>query len=112
MSEENSVILTPAAARVKETSNIGSICDLTENFDQTEKLKSESGNSSSRTHSRISQSTASTRHRLQGLFQTGPLMNNPNMRKTSDPVQQQCPFPTEWQFGSIPEVITNDEDVD
>ena len=34
------------------------------------------------------------------------------MKKTSDPQLQQCPFPDEWQFGTVPEVITNDEDID
>ena len=77
---------------------------------------SESGNSSCRTDTRsfASQSTASTRPRLQGLFQTGPFINNQRLSKNNDDsqIEQQCPFPNEWQFGTVPEVITNDEDID
>jgi hypothetical protein len=40
-------------------------------------------------------------------------VNNQRVKKPSDPqLQQQCPFPNEWQFGTVPEVITNDEDID
>ena len=30
--------------------------------------------------------------------------------KSSD--EPKCPFPNEWQYGTVPEVITNDEDID
>ena len=94
--EEDAVILSPLAEAVAEGS-----ADVS-------KTMSEDGNSSLN-HSQLSQSTTSTRPRLQGLFQTGPIMNNQGVKKNSD---LQCPFPNEWQFGTVPEVIANDEDVD
>ena len=99
LSEENSFLSNSSAATV-----------------EIKPPMSESGNSSCRTDTRsfASQSTASTRPRLQGLFQTGPFINNQRLSKNSDDsqIEQQCPFPNEWQFGTVPEVITNDEDID
>ena len=51
---------------------------------------------SGRTHS-----TAASKPRLQGLFQSATLNNKP-----------QCPFPNEWQFGTVPEVVTNNDELD
>ena len=97
LSEENSFLSNAATVEIKPP-------------------MSESGNSSCRTDTRsfASQSTASTRPRLQGLFQTGPFINNQKLSKNNDDSQleQQCPFPNEWQFGTVPEVIANDEDID
>lgn len=99
LSEENSFLSNSSAATV-----------------EIKPPMSESGNSSCRTDTRsfASQSTASTRPRLQGLFQTGPFINNQRLSKNNDDsqIEQQCPFPNEWQFGTVPEVITNDEDID
>ena len=99
ISEENSFLSNSSAATV-----------------EIKPPMSESGNSSCRTDTRsfASQSTASTRPRLQGLFQTGPFINNQRLSKNNDDsqIEQQCPFPNEWQFGTVPEVITNDEDID
>ena len=95
--EEDAVILSPLAEAVAVGSGL-----------EGSKTMSEDGNSSLN-HSQLSQSTTSTRPRLQGLFQTGPIMNNQGVKKNSD---LQCPFPNEWQFGTVPEVIANDEDVD
>jgi len=99
LSEENSILSNSSAATV-----------------EIKPPMSESGNSSCRTDTRsfASQSTASTRPRLQGLFQTGPFINNQRLSKNNDDsqIEQQCPFPNEWQFGTVPEVITNDEDID
>ena len=99
ISEENSFLSNSSAATV-----------------EIKPPMSESGNSSCRTDTRsfASQSTASTRPRLQGLFQTGPFINNQRLSKNNDDsqIEQQCPFPNEWQFGTVPEVITNGEDID
>ena len=105
--EEDAVILSPLAEAVAE----GSVLEgssLEGSGLEGSKTMSEDGNSSLN-HSQLSQSTTSTRPRLQGLFQTGPIMNNQGVKKNSD---LQCPFPNEWQFGTVPEVIANDEDVD
>ena len=103
--EEDAVILSPLAEAVAE----GSADASAEGSADASKTMSEDGNSSLN-HSQLSQSTTSTRPRLQGLFQTGPIMNNQGgVKKNSD---LQCPFPNEWQFGTVPEVIANDEDVD
>ena len=68
-----------------------------------------SGSESSRAQSRfsgISHSTGASRlPRLQGFFQRGQVL-----AKTEEVVQ--CPFPNDWQFGTVPEVIANDEEVD
>lgn len=66
-----------------------------------------SGSDSSRAQSRfsgISHSTGASRPRLQGFFQRGQNVKTEEV--------QQCPFPNDWQFGTVPEVITNDEEVD
>jgi len=128
-SEENSILSTRAQAytttdvssvvttdySVVQAYTTTDVSSVTTDYSVVVKTMSESGNSSLN-QSRVSQSTAgtaSTRPRLQGLFQTGPLVNNQRVKKTSDPqLQQQCPFPNEWQFGTVPEVITNDEDID
>lgn len=70
---------------------------------------SESG--SSRPHSRVSRGStvaSSNQPRLQGIFGKASIIN-PKQPQNQD---TQCPFPNEWQYGSVPEVITNDEDVD
>ena len=55
-------------------------------------------------HSRQSDLSSLTGSRLnRGLF-SGVLEPN-----NSNPV---CPFPTDWQFNTIPESIENDEDID
>lgn len=67
---------------------------------------SDSGSSRapSRCFSIRSHSTAaSAKPRLQGIFQ-GQITNVNN--------NPQCPFPDDWQYGTVPEVVTNDEDID
>lgn len=67
---------------------------------------SDSGSSraASRCYSIRSHSTAtSAKPRLQGIFQ-GQITNINN--------NPQCPFPDDWQYGTVPEVVTNDEDID
>merc|ERR1711915_437117 len=55
-------------------------------------------------HSRQSDLSSLTGSRLsRGLF-SGVLASN-----DSNPI---CPFPTDWQFNTIPESIENDEDID
>ncbi len=56
---------------------------------------------SARTHSTTASRPAA---RLQGLFQKTSFKTNN--------VEPQCPFPNEWQFGTVPEVVTNCEDID
>lgn len=101
---------TPNATHHPELHNLTatSTLDTPSNVNSAVKhLPSESG--SSRPLSRFSHSTmASSRAtgtRLQGFFQK-EIRNS-----TTDDVPK-CPFPNEWQFGTVPEVITNDEDID
>ncbi len=73
------------------------------------KVLSESGSSRPQSRSSrisgVSGSTTASRLRLQGYFQKATSVNG-------GAVDAQCPFPNEWQFGTVPEVITNDDDVD
>jgi hypothetical protein len=70
-----------------------------------------SDSGSSRPQSRFSgvshSTTTTSRLRLQGFFQKTSSI--PGARQDEGP---QCPFPNEWQYGTVPEVITNDEDID
>lgn len=62
---------------------------------------------SSRCLSRLSARTAGSRggtNRLQGLFY--------NIAPVNGEQQQTCPFPEDWQFGLVPDVIANDDDLD
>ena len=68
---------------------------------------SESGSSrplSRFSHSTVASSRATGGPRLQGFLQK-------EIRSSTDDIPK-CPFPNEWQFGTVPEVITNDDDID
>lgn len=65
---------------------------------------------SSRPQSRfssISHSTAASKTRIQGFFQKVP-----GATATINENAIQCPYPSDWQFSTVPEVITNDDEVD
>ena len=74
----------------------------------TSVILSESGSSRAQSrYSTLSHSTAASRPRLQGFFQKGALVAN-----NSDNSAMQCPYPSDWQYGTVPEVITNSEEID
>ena len=62
----------------------------------------------------ISTCSTSTRQsgRLQGLFYNAAIGRAIGGGGVSGQQQPECPFPQELRFGTVPEAITNDEEVD